>query len=73
MNLYESGVKFISDVFDKDGKTNTYDNLCNKHGITLLIISYYGLRRAFFSKWPQLPNISNNIMLPLMSFCPPVQ
>ena len=50
MNLYESGVKFISDVFDKDGKIYTYDNLCNKYGITLPIISYYGLRRAIFGK-----------------------
>ena len=49
MNLYESGLKFISDVFDKDGKIYTY-NLCNKYGITLPIISYYGLRRAIFSK-----------------------
>ena len=66
MNLYERGVKFISDLFDKDGKIYTYDNLCNKYGVTLPIISYYGLRRAIFSKWPQLQNISNNIMLPLM-------
>ena len=66
MNLYERGVKFISYLFDKDGKIYTYDNLCNKYGVTLPIISYYGLRRAIFSKWPQLQNISNNIMLPFM-------
>ena len=50
MNLYERGVRFISDLFDKDGKIYTYDNLCNKYGVTLPIISYYGLRRAIFSK-----------------------
>ena len=66
MNLYERGVKFISDLFDKDGKIYTLANLCNKYGVTLPIISYYGLRRAIFSKWPQLQNISNKIMLPLM-------
>ena len=65
MNWYKRGVKFISDLFDKDGKIYTYDNLCNKYGATLPIISY-GLRRAIFSKWPQLQNISNNIMSPLM-------
>ena len=55
MNLYERGLKIVSDLFDE----NTYDNLCNEYGVTLPIISYYGLRRAFFSKWPQLQNISN--------------
>ena len=44
MNLYERGLKCISDLFDKDGKIYTYDNLCNKYGVTLPIISYYGLR-----------------------------
>ena len=66
MNLYEKGVKFISDLFDYDGKIYTYDNLCNKYGVTLPIISYYGLRRSIFSHWPQLQSISNNVMLPLM-------
>ena len=50
MNLYESGVKFISDVFYKDGKIYTYDNLFNRYGITLPIICHYGLIRAIFSK-----------------------
>ena len=66
MNLYEKGVKFISDLFDHDGKIYTYDNLCTKYDVTLPIISYYGLRRSIFSHWPQLQSISNNVMLPLM-------
>ena len=41
-------------------------NLCTKYGVTLPIISYYGLRRSIFSHWPQLQSISNNVMLPLM-------
>ena len=63
MNLYEKGVKFISDLFDYDGKIYTYDNLCTKYGVTLPIISYYGLRRSIFSHWPLLQSISNNVML----------
>ena len=66
MNLYEKGVKSISDLFDHDGKIYTYDNLCTKYGVTLPIISYYGLRRSIFSHWPHLQSISNNVMLPLM-------
>ena len=66
MNLYEKGVKFISDLFNHDGKIYTYDNRCTKYGVILPIISYYGLRRYIFSHWPQLQSTSNNVVLPLM-------
>ena len=63
-NLFDKKVRFVCDLFDKNGHFYRYNTLCTIYDIHIPITIYLGLKNSILNKWPQLKTLNNNIPFP---------